>query len=428
MSRPSSPEPAGGRRPLGDPFGLPDALDAPKPQADVFAKVDDARLDEYRLAESMDLIPFYHELDGEIGPTVRFRGRQVVMLGSNNYLGLTTDRRVRAAAAAAVDYYGTGITGSRLLNGTLSIHRELEDLLADWVGLEAALVFTTGYAANLGLIGALVGRDDAAVVDSAAHASLVDGARFSDGTLRAFRHNRANSLRRTLRSWREQPEAGGVLVAVDGIYSMEGDWAPLTDIASLCQDFGARLLVDEAHALGVVGPRGAGTSAATGVRPDLIMGTFSKALASCGGFVAGPKSVIDYLKVTCRPLMFTASGVPAALAAALEATHIAQAEEWRREAVTVRAEQLRAGLAALGLPVATQVHSPIVSVRVGDNWDAGLLWNALIDEGVYTNCAIPPAVPRAMLRASVMATHSERDIDRALEGFSAAMARRAREG
>jgi 8-amino-7-oxononanoate synthase len=424
MTSPSSPEsgtPESGPR---DPFGPPDAIDTAKPEADVFAKVNDARLDEYRLAESMDLIPFYRELDGEIGPTVQFGGRQVVMLGSNNYLGLTTDRRVRAAASAAVTRYGTGITGSRLLNGTLSIHRELEELLADWVGLEAALVFTTGYAANLGLLGALVGRDDAAVVDSAAHASLVDGARFSEGTLRAFRHNRSNSLRRTLRSWREQPDAGGVLVAVDGIYSMEGDWAPLNDIAALCQDFGARLLVDEAHALGVVGPRGAGTSAATGVRPDLIMGTFSKALASCGGFVAGPQPVIDYLKVTCRPLMFTASGVPAALAAALEAARIAQVEEWRRQAVTIRAEQLRAGLAALGLPVATRVRSPIVSVPVGDNWEAGLLWKALIDEGVYTNCAIPPAVPRAMLRASVMATHSEGDIDRALEGFQAALARR----
>jgi 8-amino-7-oxononanoate synthase len=428
VSDPAGLEPSAGPRRPRDPFELSDPVDGPKPEADVFAKIHDARLDEYRLAESMDLIPFYHELDGEIGPTVRFRGRQVVMLGSNNYLGLTTDARVRAAAAAAVERYGTGITGSRLLNGTLSVHRELEELLAEWVGLEAALVFTTGYAANLGLIGALVGRDDAAVVDSAAHASLVDGARFSEGTLRAFRHNRANSLRRTLRSWREQPEAGGVLVAVDGIYSMEGDWAPLPDIAGVCQDFGARLLVDEAHALGVVGPRGAGTSAATGVRPDLIMGTFSKALASCGGFVAGPRSVIDYLKVTSRPLMFTASGVPAALGAALEAARIAQAEDWRREAVTVRAEQLRAGLAALGLAVATRIQSPIVSVRVGDNWEAGLLWKALIDEGVYTNCAIPPAVPRAMLRASVMATHSEDDIDRALEGFGAALARRAREG
>jgi 8-amino-7-oxononanoate synthase len=400
-------------------------LQAPKPQADIFAKVDDPRLDEYRLAESLDLIPFYRELDGEIGPTVSFRGQQLVMLGSNNYLGLTTDPRVRAAAISAVERFGTGVTGSRLLNGTLAIHRQLEELLADWVGLESALVFTTGYAANLGLLGAMVGPDDAAIVDSAAHASLVDGARFSEGTLRAFRHNRSNSLRRTLRSWREQPDAGGALVAVDGIYSMEGDWAPLVEVAGLCTDFGARLLVDEAHALGVVGPRGAGTCAAVGVRPDLIMGTFSKSLASCGGFVAGPRSVIDYLKVTCRPLMFTASGVPAALAAALEAARIAQVEDWRREAVAARAGQLRAGLVGLGYRVSGPAQSPIVAVQVGDNWDAGLLWKSLLDHGVYTNCAIPPAVPRAMLRTSVMATHSERDIDRALEGFEAALAGRA---
>jgi 8-amino-7-oxononanoate synthase len=406
----------------------PEPTPPPKPQADIFAKVDDPRLEEYRLAESLDLMPFYRELDGEIGPTVSFRGRHVVMLGSNNYLGLTTDPRVRAAATAAIDRFGTGITGSRLLNGTLTIHHQLEELLADWVGMEAALVFTTGYAANLGLLDALVGPDDAAVVDSAAHASLVDGARFSGGTLRAFRHNRANSLRRTLRSWREQPDAGGVLVAVDGIYSMEGDWAPLAEIAVLCADFGARLLVDEAHALGVAGPEGAGTAAASGVRPDLIMGTFSKSLASCGGFVAGPRAVIEFLKITCRPLMFTASGVPAALGAALEAVRIARAEDWRREAVAARAEQLRSGLAQLGFQVPDRTVSPIVAVQVGDNWDAGLLWKALLDHGVYTNCAIPPAVPRAMLRTSVMATHTEADIDRALAGFEAARADGARAG
>ena len=394
--------------------------EVPKPQADIFAKVDDSRMEDYRLAESLDLLPYYRELDGEIGPTMTFAGRPVVMLGSNNYLGLTTDPRVRAAAISAVERYGTGITGSRLLNGTLAIHGELEELLADWVDMESALVFSTGYAANLGLLGTIVGPSDAAIVDSAAHASLVDGARLSDGTLRAFRHNRHNSLRRTLRSWREQPDSGGALVAVDGIYSMDGDWAPLPEIAEACSDFGARLLVDEAHALGVVGPRGAGTAAAMGVRPDLVMGTFSKSLASCGGFIAGSRSVIEYLKVTSRPFVFTASGVPAALAAALEAARIAQVEDWRREAVAARAEQLRAGLAQLGYQVADRVQSSIVAVQVGDKWDAGMLWKALIDHGVYTNCAVPPAVPRAMLRTSVMATHSDADIDRALDGFEAA--------
>jgi 8-amino-7-oxononanoate synthase len=405
------------RDPIG---GRGEASGPPKPHADVFAKIDDPRLDEYRFADSLGLIPFYRELDGEIGPNVTFAGRRLVMLGSNNYLGLTTDPRVRAAAVEAVERHGTGITGSRLLNGTLGLHLQLEELLSDWVGQEAALVFTTGYAANLGLIGALVGPGDAVVVDSAAHASLVDGARFSDGVLRAFRHNRVNSLRRTLRSWREHPDAGGVLVAVDGIYSMEGDWAPLPEVAGLCRDFGARLLVDEAHAIGVVGPGGAGTAAATGVRPDLVMGTFSKSLASCGGFVAGPRAVVDYLKISCRPLMFTASGVPAALGAALAAARIARTEEWRREVVIARAERLRTGLRDLGYRVPDRTVSPIVAVQVGDNWDAGRLWKALLEHGVYTNCAIPPAVPRAMLRTSVMATHTEDDIDRALEGFERA--------
>ena len=241
---------------------------------DVFAKLADPRLQEWHLAESVGLLPFYRELEGEVGPRTTFQGRSVVMLGSNNYLGLTADERVRAAAVEAIHRYGTGVTGSRLLNGTLPLHRELEELLAQWVGHEAALVFTTGYAANLGLIGSLIGARDALVVDSAAHASLVDGARYSEGVLRAFRHQRPNSLRRTLRSWREQPDSGGVLVAVDGIYSMEGDRAPLAEIAELCRAFGARLLVDEAHALGVVGPSGAGVAAAAGIAPDLIMGTF----------------------------------------------------------------------------------------------------------------------------------------------------------
>lgn len=396
-------------------------MTVPKPDNDVFAKVTDPRLQEWAAAESLGLLPFYHPLEGEVGPRSMFDGEPVVMLGSNNYLGLTTDSRVRAAAVSAVETFGTGVTGSRLLNGTLPLHAELEELLAEWVGTEAALVFTTGYAANLGLLGALVGAGDAVVVDSAAHASLVDGARYSEGVLRAFRHNRPNSLRRTLRAWREQPDAGGVLVAVDGIYSMEGDWAPLPEIAAACSTFGARLLVDEAHALGVVGPRGAGTAAESGIRPDLVMGTFSKSLASCGGFIAGPRDVVAYLKVTCRPLMFTAAGVPAALAAALAAARIAQDEDWRRARVLALAARLQNGLIQLGFDAgAPPAAGAIVPVHIGDNWQAGRMWKALLEHGVYTNCAIPPAVPRAMLRTSVMATHDEADIDRALDGFEAA--------
>ncbi|MGH2468249.1 MAG: aminotransferase class I/II-fold pyridoxal phosphate-dependent enzyme, partial [Candidatus Limnocylindrales bacterium] len=355
-----------------------------------------------------------------VGPRMRFAGRPVVMLGSNNYLGLTSDPRVRAAAVEAVERYGTGLTGSRLLNGTLPLHARLEELLADWVGTEAALVFTTGYAANLGLAWSLVGPADALFVDSAAHASLVDGGRFSEGTLRAFRHNRPNSLRHGLRSWREQADTGGVLVAVDGIYSMDGDVAPLVEIDGIRREFGARLLVDEAHGLGVAGPGGAGSAAEAGITPDLIMGTFSKSLASCGGFIAGPVAVVDYLKVTCRPLLFTASGVPAALAAAIAAAEIARAEHWRREAVVARAVQLRAGLIDLGYEVGGAEGSAIVPLRVGDDWKAASLWKSLLAHGVYTNCAVAPAVPRAVLRTSVMATHSEEDIADALVGFAAA--------
>jgi 8-amino-7-oxononanoate synthase len=391
---------------------------------DLFAKlVGDPRLERWRAAEALGMLPFFQELDGEVGPRMDFAGRQVVMLGSNNYLGLTADPRVRQAAVDAIGRYGTGLTGSRLLNGTLPLHAELEELLADWVGAQAALVFTTGYAANLGLVSSLVGSADTLFVDSAGHASLVDGGRFCEGTLRAFRHNRPNSLRRGLSNFRAGDQTGGLLVAVDGIYSMEGDVAPLREIDTVRRTYGARLLVDEAHALGVVGPGGAGSAASVGVRPDLSMGTFSKSLASCGGFIAGPTDVIDYLKVTCRPLLFTASGVPAALAAAYAAAKIARAEEWRRDSVLARAAQLRAGLGELGYRVGGDIGNAIVPILIGDDWEAVTLWKSLLDHGVYTNCALAPAVPRALLRTSVMATHSEADIALALRGFAAVRAR-----
>lgn len=387
-------------------------------EADLFAKCATSQLTDFRTAEGLGLNPFYRELGSEIGPVVNYRGSELVMLGSNNYLGLTSDPRVKRAAVEAVERYGSGLTGSRLLNGTLPLHTELEEFLADWVRQPRALVFSTGYGANLGLISTLVQAGDAVFCDSAAHASLVDGAKLAEGALRAFRHNRPNSLARGLRSWRSEPGHGGVLVAVDGIYSMEGDWAPLAEISQLCAQYQARLLVDEAHALGVVGPQGAGTAAALGLSADLIMSTFSKSLASCGGFIAGPDDVVDYLRIFCRPLIFTASNVPASLGAALAAAKIARAEDWRREAVLSLASRLRKGLTDIGFNAGGDPESSIVPVRVDDALDAGLLWHALLDRGVYTNCSLPPAVQRPLLRTSVMATHTEAQVDRAIQAFA----------
>ncbi|HKN38715.1 MAG TPA: aminotransferase class I/II-fold pyridoxal phosphate-dependent enzyme, partial [Acidimicrobiia bacterium] len=285
---------------------------------DVFGKCANPRIEEYRAAEEAGLVPFFKEMGSASGPVVLHEGKPVIMLGSNNYLGLTDDERVKRAAVEAVDQFGTGCTGSRLMNGTLPLHRDLEEALLDWLGGDDCLVFTTGYAVNLGVLSTLAGTGDRVFLDSSCHASLADGAKLSSGTTAFFRHNSVESLERRLRTWSQQGE-GGALVAVDSVYSMEGDAAPLPEIADACAEVGARLLVDEAHALGVMGPKGAGLAAQTSTQPDLLMGTFSKSLASCGGFLIGPRSVLDWLRIACRPFLFTAAGVPAAVAAALAA-------------------------------------------------------------------------------------------------------------
>ncbi|MDQ6726638.1 MAG: pyridoxal phosphate-dependent aminotransferase family protein [Actinomycetota bacterium] len=390
--------------------------------ADLFAKCSSRRVEEYRLARSVGLLPYFQEMASASGPVVTLDGHDVIMLGSNNYLGLTDDPRVKAAAIESIERYGSGCTGSRLMNGTLPVHRELEEELRDWVGGDACLVFTTGYAVNLGVISTLVGARDVVFVDAASHASIIDGARMAAGSMKSFRHNSVEALERRLREWSANAEGAAALVAVDGVYSMEGDLAPVRAIADVCTATGSRFLVDEAHALGVVGPAGAGTAAGAGVTADLVMGTFSKSLASCGGFVTGPSDVIDFLRVSCRPFLFTASGVPAALAAALAATRIARAEAWRREAVAERATQLRNGLRELGYVAGPDEGGAIVSIQIGDDWAAAQLWRTLVDAGVYTNCAVAPAVApgRALLRTSVMATHTERHIHDALVAFEEA--------
>jgi 8-amino-7-oxononanoate synthase len=402
---------------------------------DVFAKIrDHERVALMRAAREHGLLPYFHEVESPAMPIVQMDGKPRIMLGSNNYLGLTADERVMAGARDALARYGTGLTGSRLLNGTTPLHLELERELADWMGTEDAIVFTTGQQANVGTLATLLGTGDTVVIDSADHASLLDGALLSRAKLRAFRHNRMDKLESTLE--KAVGDGGGVLVVVDGVFSMEGDIAPLREIAALTRRFGARLMVDEAHAVGVLGARGAGTAELLGVedQADLRMGTFSKSLASCGGFVAGDADVIEFLKIQSRAFLFTASGVPAAIGAALAALRVIRSAEGRElmARVLANAQHLNRGLHELGFDVVEPspvtgaagtpelIITPIVPVRVGEDWQAGLLWRALWDAGVFTNVAVHPAVPPggALLRTSVMATHDEAVIDRALDAFA----------
>jgi 8-amino-7-oxononanoate synthase len=387
------------------------------------------RLEQLRAAREHDLMPYFRVVEAEPGPVALMEGKERITLGSNNYLGLTGDARVKDAARDALDHYGTGLTGSRFMNGTTPLHLELERELAEWMGSEDALVFTTGYLANVGAIGTLLDPGDTVVCDSGDHASILDAVSLSRARVRPFRHNRLDKLESMLS--RAESDGGGVLVVVDGLFSMEGDLSPLPDVVALCREHGARLMVDEAHAVGVLGEQGTGACELLAVEDevDLRMGTFSKSLASCGGFIAGPHDVIDFLRVQSRAFMFTAAAVPAATGAALGALRIIRSEEGAemRAKVLDNARYLHDGLAALGyqvmepnrLPDGSGLITPIVPVLVGDDWKAVLLWKALYDAGVYVNVAIYPAVQRggALLRTSVMATHERDHLDRALEIF-----------
>jgi 8-amino-7-oxononanoate synthase len=420
---------------------------------DVFAKVrDHDRSELLAAAREADILPYFHLLTSPAMPVVEMEGAERIMLGSNNYLGLTGDERVMAGAEDALHRYGTGLTGSRLLNGTIPLHLELEREIAEWMGSEDAIVFTTGHQANVGTLGTLLGPQDTVIADAGDHASILDGCLLSRAKLRPFRHNRLDKLEKMLQ--RAQDDGGGILVVVDGVFSMEGDIAPLNEICELCERYGARLMVDEAHGAGVLGAHGAGTAELLGVadRVDLRMGTFSKSLASCGGFVAGSHEVIEYLRLYSRAFLFTASAVPAAVGAALAALRVLRSDDGPPLLARVleNARHLRDGLeergfavvAAQALPEDAPVQrhapglqadsgtgeaassqtivTPIVPVLVGDDWKAALLWRALYDEGVFVNTALHPAVPPggALLRTSVMATHDTSTLDRALDAFA----------
>ncbi len=360
--------------------------------------------------------PYFIPLTENEGTEAVFRGHRLIMCGSNNYLGLTTHPKVRQAALDAIQRYGTSCTGSRFLNGTLEMHEQLEHELAAWVGKEASLVFSTGMQANLGTISSLVGREDVVVLDKQDHASIVDGAYLAWGETKRFRHNDMADLERVLKSI---PDDKGRLVVVDGLYSMEGDIAPLPEMIPLCRKYGARLMVDDAHAMGVLGG-GHGTAAhfnlTSGV--DLIMSTFSKSFASLGGFIAGDEPIIHYIKHHARALIFSASIPPANAAAALAALQVMREEPERIFRLNEIAAHMRREYRRLGFDIG-QSETPVIPILIGDDTRTLLTWKALFEAGVFVNPVLAPAVPdgRQLLRTSYMATHTDEQMERVLETF-----------
>ncbi len=359
--------------------------------------------------------PYFIPLQDTEGTEVVINGKRMIMIGSNNYLGLTTDPRVREAALDAIKRYGTSCTGSRFLNGNLAMHDELEQELADFVGKEAGLVFSTGMGVNLGTISALVQRGEYVITDRDDHASIVDGCKLSYGEMKRYRHNDIAHLAQTLEGLNGKP----ALVVVDGVFSMGGDIAPLPEIVAVCQRHGARLMVDDAHAMGVLA-EGRGTAAHFGLtdQVDLIMGTFSKAFASLGGVVVGDAKVIDYIKHNARSLIFSASMPPSNVAAVQAALRIIKAEPERVTRVHEIGEYMRQGYASLGFNTGNS-QTPIIPILIGDETKTFAFWHALFDAGIYVNAVVPPAVPPALslLRTSYMSTHTNEQLDRVLETF-----------
>jgi 8-amino-7-oxononanoate synthase len=387
-----------------------------KSQADLFEKC--RKFTRAKDAQAAGLYPYFVAISDSEGTEVRINGQRKIMLGSNNYLGLTHDPRVMEAAEKVAHRYGTGCTGSRFLNGTLDLHEKLEEELADYIGKPAAIVFSTGFQTNLGIISCLCGRGDVVVIDKLDHACIVDGAQLAGSTVYRYNHNDMFHLEKLLQKARRLHPKGGILVVVDGIFSMEGDLADLPHVLPLVHQYGARLLVDEAHSMGVIGPNGAGVADHFGLTPetDLIMGTFSKSFASIGGVAAGEERVIHFIKHHARTMIFSASMPPYAVATVRECLRIMRAEPERRERLWRNTARLQDGLRAMGFDTA-QTASPIVPIIVGDLEKTFVFWKVLLDMGVFTNPVIAPAVPEnsSRIRTSLMATHTDALVDEALD-------------
>jgi len=370
-------------------------------------------------AQAAGLYPYFMPISEAEDTVVKIHGKTKVMMGSNNYLGLTHHPKVLEAAEAALLKYGSGCTGSRFLNGTLDLHEQLEARLAEFLQKESCLVFSTGYQANLGLVSGLVGRDEIVYLDKLDHASIVDGATMSRAQVVRFNHGDLVGLERKLKS-DDRPQ--GAMIVVDGVFSMEGDIADLPHLVPLAKKYGAALAVDDAHSIGVLGSTGAGTAEHFGLadKVDLIVGTFSKSLASIGGFVAGDEYVIHFLKHHARPLIFTASLPASNTAGVLAALEILRSEPERRAALWQNTKRLAGGLKSLGFDIGPS-ETPIIPVLIGPLEKTLVVWRQLFDAGVFTNPVVPPAVPpsQCRLRASVMATHTAAQVDFALEAFAA---------
>ncbi|HUF13339.1 MAG TPA: 8-amino-7-oxononanoate synthase [Longimicrobiales bacterium] len=376
------------------------------------------RFTRAREIQAAGLYPYFVPISASFDTEVVVEGERKVMVGSNNYLGLTHHPRVLEAAEAALRRYGSGCTGSRFLNGTLDLHEELEARLARFLGTEASLVFSTGFQTNLGVLSTLVGRDDRLFLDKLSHASLVDGARLAFGETRRYAHGDLDALERQLAA---APPDAGKLIATDGVFSMEGDIVDLPRLVDIADRYGAEVLVDDAHALGVLGPTGAGTAEHFGLRDrvSLVTATFSKSLASIGGVIAAPESVIHYLKHHARSLIFSASMPPASVATVLAALDVIESEPERREALWRNTDLMRSALIDLGYDTAGSV-TPIIPVVIGETDDTLAFWKGLFEEGVYTNPVLPPAVPEnsCRLRISMMATHTEEHVGKVRDAFA----------
>ncbi len=376
------------------------------------------RADEVKAA---GLYPYFQPISSAPGNEVTINGKKVIMIGSNNYLGLTDDPRVKEAAAEAAREYGSGCTGSRYLNGTLDLHVQLEEELAKFFKREAALVFSTGFQSNLGTISCLVGRNDVLVIDRSDHASIVDGCRLSFGKTLKFGHNDMDDYEHVLKNLTNNGHKGGILTVVDGVFSMEGDIINLPKLVEVSKRYGARVMVDDAHSVGVLGKGGRGTPEHFDLidQVDIQMGTFSKSFASIGGFIVADAKIINFVKHFSRELIFSASLPPSATAAVLKALEIIRTEPERREQLWKNTRKMHEGFRSLGYDIG-ETQTPIVPVLVGEDLDTFKFWKALLDNGVFTNPIISPAVApgMALLRTSYTATHTDEHLDRVLDVFA----------